>query len=50
MSENKAQYGFSLGSFLLGLVVGAAAAASAVCGAAKAGMLDGGSDSPNGEN
>ena len=47
MSENKAQYGFSLGSFLLGLVVGAA---SAVCGAAKAGMLDGGSDSPNGEN
>ena len=41
MSENKAQYGFSLGSFLLGL---------AVCGAAKAGMLDGGSDSPNGEN
>ena len=28
MSENKAQYGFSLGSFLLGLVVGAAAAAS----------------------
>ena len=49
MSENKAQ--FSLGSFLLGLVVGAAApAASAVCGAAKAGMLDSGSDSPNGEN
>ena len=47
MSENKAQ--FSLGSFLLGLVVGAAAA-SAVCGAAKAGMLDSGSDSPNGEN
>ena len=46
MSENKAQ--FSLGSFLLGLVVGAAA--SAVCGAAKAGMLDSGSDSPNGEN